>query len=425
MATQWTVLLIGRGNQGRMVDRTSLNNWLRKQFGSDRPWNEIVHELVSATGSNKENGAVNYVLAHLEFGAVPLTSKTTRLFLGQQIQCTQCHDHPSNDWKQGDFWGINAFFKGIKPEPVTKPNDTGGEVLDHYVLHDEPTDAYVSYDKRNGMVGIAFPRFLDGRKISQGTDVIRRAELGKLIADPKNEAMSKAFVNRMWAHFLGRGFVNPVDDFGPHNQPSHPEVLDQLAKDFRDGGYDVKKLCRWIMATQAYQLSSIRSKGSEKEESLFTAMPLRPMSPEQLFESLLTATSAHKAGTVDDGNKRRDAWLRQFIFAFANDEAEESTSFQGTIPQALMMMNGDLMHEALSGKPGSFLCEVVEHASHLGRAPDTYMVDSIYLAALSRHPTPRELNQAREYLERFPDSLQVLQDLFWALLNSNEFVLIH
>jgi Protein of unknown function (DUF1549)/Protein of unknown function (DUF1553) len=425
LSTQWTVLLIGRGNQGRMVDRTSLNNWLRKQFGADRPWNEIVHELVSATGSNKENGATNFVLAHLEFGAVPLTSKTTRLFLGQQIQCTQCHDHPSNDWKQGDFWGINAFFKGIKPEEVTKPNDTGGEVLDHYVLHDEPTDSYVSYDKRNGMVGIAFPRFLDGRKISQGTDVIRRAELGKLIADPKNEAMSKAFVNRMWAHFVGRGFVNPVDDFGPHNQASHPEVLDQLAKDFRDGGYDIKKLCRWIMASQAYQLSSIKSKGSEKEESLFTAMPLRPMSPEQLFESLLTATSAHKAGTVDDGNKRRDAWLRQFIFAFANDEAEESTSFQGTIPQALMMMNGDLMHEALSGKPGSFLCEVVEHAGHLGRAPDTYMVDSIYLAALSRHPSPRELNQAREYLERFPDSLQVLQDLFWALLNSNEFVLIH
>jgi hypothetical protein len=424
-ATQWTVLLIGRGNQGRMVDRNALNNWLRKQFGSQRPWNEIVHELVSATGSNKENGAVNYVLAHLEFEAVPLTSKTTRLFLGQQIQCTQCHDHPSNDWKQGDFWGINAFFKGIRPEQVTRPNDTGGEVYDHTELKDEPTEAYARYDKRNGMVGIAFPRFLDGRKISQGTDVNRRAELGKLISDPKNEAMSKAFVNRMWVHFLGRGFVNPVDDFGPHNQPSHPEVLDQLAKDFRDGGYDVKKLCRWIMATQAYQLSSIKAKGSEKEESLFTAIPLRPMSPEQLFESLLTATSAHKAGTVDDGNKRRDAWLKQFIFAFANDEAEESTSFQGTIPQALMMMNGELMHEALSGKPGSFLCEVIEHASHLGRAPDTYMVDSIYLAALSRHPTPRELNQAREYLEKFPDSLQVLQDLFWALLNSNEFVLIH
>jgi hypothetical protein len=424
-ATQWSVLLIGRGNQGRMVDRAALDSWLRKQFGSDRPWNETVQELVSATGSNKENGAVNFVLAHLEFGAVPLTSKTTRLFLGQQVQCTQCHDHPSNDWKQADFWGINAFFKGVRPEQVTKANATGGEVYDHTELRDNPTDAYVSYDKRNGMVGIAFPRFLDGRKISQGTDVIRRAELGKLIADPKNEALSRAFVNRMWAHFLGRGFVNPVDDFGPHNQPSHPEVLDRLARDFRESGYDVKQLCRWIAATQAYQLSSIRTKGSEKDEGLFASMPLRPMSPEQLFDSLLTATSAHKAGSVDEGNRRRNAWLRQFIFAFANDEAEESTSFQGTIPQALMMMNGELMQEALSGKPGSFLGEVCEHASHIGRSPDTYMVDSIYLAALSRHPTARELNQAREYLHNFPDSLQVLQDLFWALLNSNEFILIH
>jgi hypothetical protein len=426
-ATQWSVLLIGRGNQGRMVDREALNGWLRKQFGSDRPWNETVHELVGGTGSNKENGAVNFVLAHLEFGAVPLTSKTTRLFLGQQIQCTQCHDHPTNDWKQADFWGINAFFKGVRGQPVTKPNNTGGEVYDHTELQDNPTDAYVSFDKRNGMVGIAFPRFLDGRKISQGTDVVRRAELAKLIADPKNEALSKAFVNRMWARFLGRGFVHPVDDFGPHNQPSHPEVLDRLAKDFRDSGYDVKQLCRWITATQAYQLSSIsnKAKGSEKDDSLFASMPLRPMSPEQLFDSLLTATQAHKAGSADEGNRRRDAWLRQFIFAFANDEAEESTSFQGTIPQALMMMNGELMQQALSGKPGSFLAEVCDHASHLGRSPESNMVDSIYLAALSRRPSAKELNQAREYLHNFPDSLQVLQDLFWALLNSNEFILIH
>ena len=424
-ATQWSVLLIGRGNQGRRVDRPSLTNWLRKQFGSDRPWNEMVRELVAATGSNKENGAANFVLSHLEFGAVPLTSKTTRLFLGQQIQCTQCHDHPSNDWKQADFWGINAFFKGVRTEDVTRTTETGGEVFDHTVLRDEPTDAYVSYDKRNGMVGIAFPRFVDGRKISQGTDVARRAELARMISDPGNEAMSRAFVNRMWAHFVGRGFVNPVDDFGPHNPPSHPEVLDQLAKDFRESGFDVKKLCRWITATQAYQLSSVRGRGSEKDEGLFASMPLRPMTPEQLFDSLLMATLAHKAGATDDGNRRRDAWLRQFTFAFANDEAEESSSFQGTIPQALMMMNGELMQEALSGKPGSFLCDVCERAGQNGRAPDVYMIDAIYLAALSRRPTPRELTQAREYLHNFPDSLGVLQDLFWALLNSNEFILIH
>ena len=195
-----------------------------------------------SSGSNKENGAVNYVLAHLEFGAVPLTSRTTRLFLGQQIQCTQCHDHPSNDWKQIDFWGINAFFKGIKTEHVRKSNATGTGGLRSHRGERRADRRLRPLRKRNGMVGIAFPRFLDGRKISQGTDVIRRAELGKLIADPKNEALAKAFVNRMWGHFLGRGFVHPVDDFGPHNPPSHPELLDRLAKDFRESGYDVKKL---------------------------------------------------------------------------------------------------------------------------------------------------------------------------------------
>ena len=116
------------------------------------------------------------------------------------------------------------------------------------------------FDRRNGLVGVAFPRFLDGRKISQGTDVIRRAELGKLISDPNNEMLGKAFVNRMWAHFLGRGFVNPVDDFGPHNPASHPELLAKLGEEFKKSGYDVKKLCHWIMASRAYQLSSISAK---------------------------------------------------------------------------------------------------------------------------------------------------------------------
>ncbi len=423
--TQWTILLIGRGNQGRMVDRAALTSWLRKQFAANRQWNEVVYDLVTATGSNKENGAVNYILAHLEFGAVPLTSRTTRLFLGQQIQCTQCHDHPSNEWKQGDFWGFNAFFKGLKTEDKTSVNATGLEAYDHTELTDEPTDAFVQFNKRNGLVGIAFPKFLDGRKISQGTDVVRRTELGKLIIDPRNDYVSRAMANRMWAHFLGRGFVNPVDDLGPHNTPSQPELLDKLAQEFQASGYDVKQLIRWIMASRPYQSSSVKQKGAEKEEGLFHAMQLRPMSPEQLFDSLLTATNAHRAGIGAKGDQKRDAWLRQFFFAFGNDEGDEATSFQGTIPQALMMMNGELMQDALSGKPGSFLEGTIDQAQKQARSPESYLVNQIYLAALSRYPSRKELQQAGDYLATNPDSRQVLHDLFWALLNSNEFILIH
>jgi hypothetical protein len=316
----------------------------------------------------------------------------------------------------------------MKTEDVRMADATGVERVDHTDLRDVPTEEFARFDRRNGLVGVAFPRFLDGRKISPGTDVIRRAELGKLIADPSNEMLAKAFVNRIWGHFLGRGFVNPVDDFGPHNPPSNPELINKLADEFKKSGYDVKKLCRWIMASHAYQLSSAsngKAKGADKDEGLFAQMQLKPMSPEQLFDSLLTASMAHHTGSRESAEGRRRTWLQQFVFAFANDEDGEGTSFQGTIPQALMMMNGDLMETAVSCKPGSFLYEVMEQARRQGRSPETYMVDSIYLAALSRHPSAKELTRAHHYLESNSDGLQVLQDLFWALLNSNEFVLNH
>jgi hypothetical protein len=423
-ANQWTVLLIGRSTRDRDVNRAELNAWLRQQLNADRPWNEIVYDLITSKGSNKENGAVNFTLAHMDSGAVPLTSITTRVFLGQQIQCTQCHDHPSNDWKQADFWGINAFYKGLRQQRVQKPNNAGMMVLDHVELSDEPSDAYSTYDKRNGLVGIAFPRFLDGRKISHERDVERRVELGKFIADPNNKDLARAFVNRMWGHFMGRGIVHPVDDFGPHNPPSHPELLDELTTEFVSSGYDIKALIRWITSSQAYNLTSLMIKSNEKDETLFSHMALKPMTPEQLFDSLLTATAAHKAGTGEPDRGRRDAWLGQFIFAFGNDEGDEGSSFQGTIPQALMMMNGDLMAQAVGGKPGSFLADLLSEAQ-AQHNPGLYMVNNIYVAALSRMPTARERAAVQKLVDSYPDTIGVLEDVFWALLNSNEFVLNH
>jgi hypothetical protein len=363
-------------------------------------------------------------LAHIQDGAINLTSFTTRNFLGEQIQCTQCHDHPSNDWKQADFWGINAFFKGVRTREETRETATGAEEYDHTVVFDEPSEAYSKYEKRNAVVGIAFPTFLDGRKISQGTDVDRRESLGKFITDSKDDQFAKAFVNRMWGHFMGRGFTQPVDDFGAHNPPSHPELLDRLANDFRAGGYDVKNLIRWITASEAYNVTSSTTKENEKDETLFSHMMLKPMTPEQLFDSLLVATAAHKAGGDRDTDRNRATWMNQFIFAFANDEAEETTTFQGTIPQALMMMNGPLMERAVGGKSGSYLAKVRDRAMGT-RNPPLFMVNRLYLSALGRYPTSSELANTREFLMASPDSLEILEDVFWALLNSNEFVLNH
>ena len=421
-ATQWKVTLLGRKDQPREVDATELTNWLRRQFAENRPWNEMAYDLLTAKGSNKENGHVNYTLAHMADGAVNLTSVTTRVFLGQQIQCTQCHDHPSNDWKQADFWGINAFYLGLKKQDVRKADAAGTEAYDHTELMDEPTNKFASFDHRDARKGIAFPMFLDGRKISPNADVDRREALSQMITDTKNDDFAQAFVNRIWGHFFGRGFVNPVDDFGSHNPPTNPELLAKIADDFRNSGYDIKSLIRWIMNSEAYGLTSASIKENDKDDTLFTHMNIKPMTPEQLFDSLIIATAAHKTGG-EDMTKNRDQWLGQFVFTFANDEGEEGSSFQGTIPQALMMMNGDLMERAVGGKSGSFLADLLEKAQLQGKGSEAFVVNQLYLAALSRSPTRNELSAARRYLTSYPDTICVMEDMFWALLNSNEFVL--
>jgi hypothetical protein len=423
-ATVWTNLLLSRSRQERNVDREALAAWLRKQIAANRPWDEVVYDLVTATGSNKENGAVNYTIAHLESEAVPLTSRSTRLFLGRQLQCVQCHDHPQNDWKQADFWGINAFYRGLKVEEIRAADAAGLERVDHVELSDVPTGAFARFDRRNGMMGVAFPKFIDGRKVPDPDHALRRVELGKLIVDPETKMLSQAMVNRTWAHFMGRGFVNPIDDIGPHNPPALEEVFKKLTDEFQANGRDVKQLIRWITASAAYQASSLRPvKKAQPEDELFSIMALRPMSPEQLFDSLLTATAAHRPGSGRE-DARRESWLRQFLFTFGNDEEDETTSFQGTIPQSLMMMNGELMRDALSGKPGSFLADAVDQARR-SRRPAAFMVDQLYMAALSRRPSTAESTAAVRYLESYPDAMPFLQDLFWALLNSNEFILIH
>jgi hypothetical protein len=167
------------------------------------------------------------------------------------------------------------------------------------------------------------------------------------------------------------------------------------------------------------------TKGNEKDETLFSHMLCKPMTPEQLFDSLLVATAAHKAGGNSDLERRRNRWLDQFVFAFGNDEGDEGT-FQGTIPQALMMMNGELMARATGGEPGSFLARLRDAALNRRQGPpETYMVNMIYLAALARYPSNAELRRAQAFLSSSPDTLGVMSDLFWALLNSNEFILNH
>jgi hypothetical protein len=451
----WTNWLLSRtGSFGRGEYHEQTQTWLKDQFAQNKPLHEIVKALITAEGKNTDNGAVNFILANVgennpraeerdngQFNMVPATSRITRLFLGVQTQCTQCHDHPFDaKLKQNHFWGVNAFLRQVRRDGA--PPMPGGNRMMSFpplTLRDDSAvnhDAQVFYETRNAKLLPAKAQFLDGTRIAseekggkkvpiQGKS--RREELAQMVIEHPN--FGKAQVNRMWAHFFGKGIVNPVDDFNDQNTPSHPELLEELGKRYKHYGFDQKALIRWICNSEAYNLSYVANKTNDKPESeqLFSRMLVKAMSPEELFESLMVATGATM--TKDDKKKRREDWLGNLISNFGDDEGNE-VSFNGTVVQALMMMNGNDLNSAIApggkdgGKDERNVAKIVK--AHAGNPRQ--IVHDLYLHTLNRPPTSKELERitlAMPMRVRERDVLAPYQDLLWALLNSNEFMLNH
>lgn len=431
--TVWSNNCIGRGAPQR-VSRTGMEKFFREAFARNRPWNEIVVDLVTASGHYEENGAVNYTLAQMQNAdeGVQLTAMTARLFLGLQVQCTQCHNHPFNKWQQDQFWEYNSFFRQVGKIDHRKLDPNTGRMVDDYseVVWQEFSGP-VYYEKRSGVMQVAYPRF-QGKEVDPGVGVDRRVEFGKLITQSVDGAppqIAQAMVNRTWSHFFGYGFTRPVDDMGPHNPASHPDLLDRLSREFVAANYDVKELIRWIVSSEAYSLTSQYGDKNKIDDPaagevpLFSHMYLKSMQAEQMYDSLIVASNAHKSGKGGWGaqEEQRRRWMQQFVVAFENDENDESTTFNGTIPQALMMMNSELMEKACSVERGSFLFESMSSPGN-----EAQKIQELYLAALSRNPTKSEIGKVQRMLKSYGNQkLMGYQDLFWALLNSNEFVFIH
>ncbi len=435
MTTIWSNLLIGRNPPDR-TSKSGMQKFLRESFARNRPWNQIVYDLLTAEGHFEENGAVNFILSKLmgnprsEEYHVEITAAATRLFLGMQVQCTQCHNHPFNDWKQNQFWEFNSFFRQTRRNDVDKYNPQTGRMEDDYselVWTDFQGPVY--FENRQALVQVAYPRYFE-RDIDPGADTERRVELAKKMCheDP-GQQLALAFVNRTWGHFFGYGFTRPVDDMGPHNAPSHPELLARLADEFVKSGYDIKQLIRWICNSEAYNLTS-RFNGQKNrvddpsvgEVPLFSRMYVKTMTMEQLYDSLIIATAADRAGSggYEQAQQRRERMMQEFVRIFGGNDDDEPTVFSGSIPQALLMMNGELVQDAISGKPGTFLANV---AATSGRANDTAIINRLYNATLGRTATAAEISKLRKFLGA--NRAAFYQDLYWALLNSNEFIVNH
>jgi hypothetical protein len=375
------------------------------------------------------------VLDNLQEKAGAATAKTAQIFLGVQIQCTQCHNHPFNEWKQNRFWELNAFFRQTKAVREMQgaelrlvrlvDEDFAGEGLSP-----DPSEAEVYYELRNGLMQAAYPVFIDGTELDRSglvSEVNRRDELARLIV--RSEEFGRAIVNRMWAHCFGYGFTKPYDDLGEHNPPSHPELFTRLGREFAAHGHDLKKLLRWIALSEAYSLSSkFGSKfGNAADDPtmgsapLFSHFYLRQMTAEQLYDSLLAATEADAAqGGYEQQQRAKDEWLKQFALTFGTDENNEATTFDGTIAQALMMMNGELTRQATRVESDGFLGRVARQGAKANP------IHRLYLAALGRRPSRAELQLANGLLASHGgNAATALEDVWWALLNSNEFILNH
>ncbi len=464
-ANIWTVMLLTRSGVGKIYQE-QMHAWLVEQFLEktdssgkvvQRPdahpdWSRIATEIITAKGKTNENPAVNYILAHLgeeipaqerdasgRYDFVPVTSRTSRVFLGLRIQCVQCHDHPFNgEWSQHHFWGINAFFRQTVPtgRPGMMAKKIKGITGQQFTLEEDRNlnvKGLVPYERRSGLLLYQDPTFLDGKKGDLNGSKTRREQLGEFVV--KSPYFAKVFVNRMWGHFFGKSFTRDApDDFGEHNPASYPELLDKLADEWANKyNHNPKDLIRWICNSKAYSLSSVANKTNEKpeDETLFSRVVLKSMTPEQLFDSLMTATLAKVGEDRDARRQLKEEWLRKLVANFGDDEGNEVT-YNGTVIQALMLMNGQDINNAIMDPNVGTVAAVLRQRAFSANLARNAMRD-LFLAALNRPPRDAEyarILNPKMYSLNTPTTPQAMwigfyQDLFWALLNSNEFILNH
>ncbi len=382
-----------------------LREWLADQFNT-RPWNQVVGDLITASGRMEENAAVTYLIEGRLPRAVPdLTDLTSRYFLGIRLNCAQCHDHPFVKWKQEEFWGMAAFFTQIQTPKRAKQVYEKGVVDDPQLTLANLKDAGVP----DGFIQRP-PTFLGGQAVPAGK-TSNRAALAEWMTSPQNPYFARATVNRMWWRLFGRGIVQPVDDMHEANVPSHPQLLDLLARRFVESGFDLKYLVRSIVLSRAYQRTSVANASGEKLAALFGRMSVKVLSAGQLYDSLETIFGSPARVTGID-TRQGARW--EFTQFFGETGDPDPTTYRRGIPHLLRQMNS-----------GQFAARNVDSlVKTASRAPDDVASD-LFLTILSRRPLPDEVRQVKDYLGRAGSAQSGLRELAWALMMTSEFSLNH
>ncbi|MDR3634636.1 MAG: DUF1549 domain-containing protein [Isosphaeraceae bacterium] len=373
-------------NPGNLDD---LENWFATRFEQNVGWDLMARELITATRNDRSSAASAFARVH-DNQPVELAGEVSRVFLGVQIQCAQCHDHPSDSWTRLQFHEFAAFFA-----------ERG-----RYMMPDKADPAR--------SISIA-PKFFLGEKAEPlPMDVpptFRRARGADFVTSVDNPWFARAFVNRLWFALMGEGFYAPVDDMGPGRTAKAPQVLEPLAAQWAKGGYDIKWLFRTLLNTRAYQ-REVRSTYSASGRTTFAANTSSRLRADQITVAL------NQTLGLQTKPERSTGAFGPLTKLFAVDPSTPPDDVLGTIPQALFMMNSPQIHSAISGENSrGLLGRILESASDNRAA-----LDALYLTVLSRTPTRAEVQACARYLEHSSNRQEAFEDILWALINSTEFV---
>ncbi len=410
---KWSELLQIRSNQIVSYKAALLYyNWLQEQIANDVPIDAMVKKLLSAQGGTFSNPATNYYQE--EQDRLKISENVAQVFMGMRIQCAQCHNHPFDRWTMDDYYSFAAFFAQIGRKAGSDPRETivfnsgGGEV--------------------NHLVGgrAMPPKFLGGA-VPDCTGRDRREVLAEWLASADNPFFARNLSNIVWAHFFGRGIVNEVDDVRVSNPPVNGPLLDALAQHFTEYKYDFKRLVRDICTSRTYQLSTMMNDTNSFDERNFSHATLRRIRAELLLDCISQATETKdkftglplgaRAVQIADGNTA-NYFLTTFGRASRETVCACEVKMEPNLGQALHLMNGESVHAKV--KDGGVVKRLLDE-----KKSPAEIVSELYLRCLSRRPTEDELKQIDTQLAAEKNSQAALEDVFWALLNSREFLFNH
>ncbi|HEY1067729.1 MAG TPA: DUF1549 and DUF1553 domain-containing protein [Pirellulales bacterium] len=405
--------------------------WIRRAVADNRPLNEFVREIVSARGSTYSQPATNFYRAMRD--PVTRAEATAQVFLGTRLQCAKCHNHPFDRWSQDDYYHWTAYFGGVDYkilENDRKDKNDGHQFDGEQVVFYDRSKAKAENPRTNTDLA---PQPLGEPQSAPTKDVDPLEQLADWIVSPSNPLFARVQVNRVWNNLMGRGIVEPIDDFRATNPPSNPALLEHLTADFVAHGYDVKRLIRQIMNSRTYQRSSEPNETNRDDEANFSHGKVRRLTAEQLLDALhqttgvaaqfrgyprgMRAAQLPAAPIARRGLNPDEQFLKTFGKPPRLLSCECERSDASTLVQAFQMISGELVNNLITAE-GNRLKKLLD-----GDRPTPAIVDDLYWTVLSRAPTQAELTAAVQQIDASPNRREPLEDLLWSLLNAKEFVL--